>query len=641
VSPDRRFTLYERLRYRFDTMMARGTVTVIAWLFVLSLGLVLGVASVVHAFGWAPDVNGRRPGFWDVVWMSLMRSMDAGTMGNDAGSWPYLFAMLTVTTGGVFVVGTLIGLISAAINRRLEELRKGRSLVVESDHVVLLGWSPGIFSLVRELIAAGSARSRSCIAILAERDKVWMEDELRAHVGADARARVVCRTGHPTDPADVAIVNPQGARALVVLPDPTGSDVRVIKTLFALAGLPGMQPMSSRIVTAVRDPRHADEVRMASGEGARVVVADDVVARVIAQTARQPGLFRVYAELLDFFEGNDIYFVERRELAGKTFGHALSAYENATPIGICTVAGEVTLCPDRTRVLTATDRLIVLTEAPDRIRAARGNPSIDSTCISRRDAAPAVCDRILLLNWNRRAPLVLRELDRWAVPGSTLTVLTDHPRATIEIDELRPSLQRSTVILKPGHVRERAALETAQPASYDRVLILADADRLSPDDADAASLVSLMHTRALVATGGSTVSICAEVLESATRELAESAGAHDVVAGDRVISMLLAQLAENPRITRVLDELFDARGCDVQLRPIGGYVTPGAPVTFHTAGEAAQRSNEIALGYRSFAHTRDHHRPGTVVLNPPKSSRITFTDDDLLIVLGDRSARQE
>jgi hypothetical protein len=134
----RRFSVRERLRYRFDSLMARGTIAVIVWLFFVSTAGVLAISGFVVAFDLAPHRGDRAPTFGEVVWMSMMRTLDAGVMGNDAGSWPFLLAMLAVTTGGVFFVGTLIGLLSSAVNRRLEELRKGRSLVVETGHIVVL-----------------------------------------------------------------------------------------------------------------------------------------------------------------------------------------------------------------------------------------------------------------------------------------------------------------------------------------------------------------------------------------------------------------------------------------------------------------------------------------------------------------------
>lgn len=93
--------------------------------------------------------------FWEAFWRNLMRTLDAGTMGGDAG-WGYRIAMLVVTIGGVFVISTLIGILSSAIEGKLEELRKGRSRILEEKHTIILGWSEQIFTIVSELVAANA-----------------------------------------------------------------------------------------------------------------------------------------------------------------------------------------------------------------------------------------------------------------------------------------------------------------------------------------------------------------------------------------------------------------------------------------------------------------------------------------------------
>src|SRR4029077_13342882 len=125
--------------------------------------------------------------------------LDSGTMGGATGSWPFLFSMLAVTLGGIFVVSMLIGVLTNGIEARMEELRKGRSFIVETNHTVILGWSPQVFSIISELIIANENQRRPCIAILAENDKVEMEDEIESRIPDTKNTRVVCRTGSPID----------------------------------------------------------------------------------------------------------------------------------------------------------------------------------------------------------------------------------------------------------------------------------------------------------------------------------------------------------------------------------------------------------------------------------------------------------
>ncbi|MBI5829315.1 MAG: hypothetical protein HZB20_07185, partial [Chloroflexi bacterium] len=46
------------------------------------------------------------------------------------------------------IISALIGIINNGIEDKLDELRKGRSNVIESGHTVILGWSPQVFSII-------------------------------------------------------------------------------------------------------------------------------------------------------------------------------------------------------------------------------------------------------------------------------------------------------------------------------------------------------------------------------------------------------------------------------------------------------------------------------------------------------------
>ncbi|MDO8969150.1 MAG: potassium transporter TrkA, partial [Saprospiraceae bacterium] len=124
----------DRLKYAVDNTFSKGSAALIFWLAVLSVVIIGFMAFVVTAFKITPD--GETPlGFWEAFWRNLMRTLDAGTMGGDAG-WGFRLAMLVVTIGGVFVISTLIGILSSAIEAKLEDLRKGKSRLLEYNHTI-------------------------------------------------------------------------------------------------------------------------------------------------------------------------------------------------------------------------------------------------------------------------------------------------------------------------------------------------------------------------------------------------------------------------------------------------------------------------------------------------------------------------
>ena len=83
------------------------------------------------------------------------RILDPGTFSGDNG-WFLRIVMLTVTLIGISIAAVLIGLIASGIEQRIDELRRGRSVVVESRHTLILGYSPRVFTIISELAIANA-----------------------------------------------------------------------------------------------------------------------------------------------------------------------------------------------------------------------------------------------------------------------------------------------------------------------------------------------------------------------------------------------------------------------------------------------------------------------------------------------------
>ena len=141
-----------KLKYRFDNLMSKGTGVLIASLAIVTLLMITIVSFIVWITG-----SGDGTGFFIPVlgWACSARSI-RGTMGGDTGSFLFVGAMFVITLGGIFIFSILVGLLTTGISSKLESLQKGHSIVVESGHTVILGWSSQIFTILSELIEANS-----------------------------------------------------------------------------------------------------------------------------------------------------------------------------------------------------------------------------------------------------------------------------------------------------------------------------------------------------------------------------------------------------------------------------------------------------------------------------------------------------
>lgn len=615
----------DRVRYWFDNTMARGTPALVGWLGLASAALVVAVSALVLLL--APGDVKDHDGWAGVLWMSLLRTLDPGTMGGDQGGLIFLGLMLAVTVGGIFIVSSLIGVITTGIEAKIAVLRKGRSRIVERDHTVVLGWSEQIFTVVAELVQANQSTRRSCVAILANKDKVEMEDAIRARVPDLGRTRVVCRSGDPLHPADLDLVNMSAARSVMVLPtNGPDSDIHVVKVLLSL-GSRSAAGQGPHIVAAVADSANLPAAQLAGGGRAQLIGADELAVRLIVNAHRQSGLSAVCADLLAF-AGNEFYLRPEPSLAGATFGDAIHSYELGVPVGLRHAEGSIVLNPAADQVIAATDELIVLAEDDTLIRLAEGRPRVVEAAISRRLRSDPAPERTLLLGWNKRAPQIVELLDAFAIPGSRLVVACPDL-----VDHLIGGTSNLTIEVVPCDPADRTDLEALDPRKSQHVIVLAT-DGLGAQEADARTLITLLHLRDLAAGLDRPYSIVSEINADANREIAEVTRADDFVVSEKLISLLLTQLTENRHLAAVFEDLFNPTGAEIYLKPAAGYLLPGMPANFSTVAEAAARHGETAIGYR--IHEQFYQPPSYgVVLNPPKQRPLTLTDADRVIVIAD------
>ncbi|MEU0566071.1 potassium transporter TrkA [Nonomuraea sp. NPDC005983] len=619
-----RATFRERVRYWFDNTMSKGTVSLIGWLAVVSVGLIAVVTGL--ALWLAPEEPDGVSGAGQVLWIALMHALTPSKVASDKGSLAYMSVMFAGSLGGIFVVSMLVGLLSNGLKQRVDRLRRGRSRIVESGHTVVLGWSDQVFTIIAELVKAHAGRPGSVIAVLAERDKLAMEDDIRERVGDLGRTRLVCRTGRPAEPRDLALMNLATARSVVVLsPDGEDPDAHVIKTLLALAKRAGAHPP---VVAALASARNSAAARLAGGRDVHLVDSDDTASRLIVQSSRQSGMSVVCMDLLNF-DGGEIYLRADAALEGRTYGEALHAYESAAVIGLRGPDG-VVLNPSMDTVIKDADQVILIANDEAAIRPVAGEPAIAEAAIAATELSGLEAESTLLLNWNGRAEQIVRYLDGYVAPGSVLEVAADHPKAGTGLE----GLGNLTVNVKECDTTDRYALEALGVGLYQHVIVLSD-DRYSPHHADTRTLMTLLQLRDMQSDTGEHYSIVSEMHDEGNRALAEVTEADDIVISDTVIGLLLAQLAQNRHLADVFGYLFDSRGSEIYPRPAASYVRPGTEVSFSTVVEAARRRGETAIGYRNATgrNTPPHYG---IVLNPAKSDKMVLTQRDSVIVLAER-----
>ena len=616
-------SLGNRVRYRFDLILARGAWAPLLWLGVITFLTVL-LAAVLLAASGATFAGSEGSSWIEDVWQSLLRVIDPGTMAGDVG-WRERLLALLITVFGILIAGSLIGLIASAVEQRVAAMRRGRSIVVESDHIVILGASARLPVVIEQLAIAQRKRRSLTIAVLADTDPAELGDEVRTSIGDLHGVRLVFRRGDPTRVLDLAIVAVRNARTVIVLADEDArGDAGVVKAVLAVgAQLDGFDRIP--IVAELSDPGNADTLVRACGGAVHAVVASQTVAQLTAFALREPGLSEVVMELVDF-RGCDVYVRDMGDLAGGSFGECVFRFAKVRPIGVMRANGDVELNPSPDTPLEPSDRLIII--ADDRGSSSRGaDTSLD-------DAAPlsGTLERVdpsrwpvhlIIDGWNALGTQLLTQLNLVAASGSSAEIVYD-PRL-FDPEELNlPETNRIDVTLTPStsavwQIGDR--LSSTEPVS---VVLLGYRRGVPVEEADGRTLLKLMVLRReLEARGAASTRLIVELLDVQNVELARVMGADDYVVSDAIASRLIAQVAEQPARRAVLRSLYSTEGASVRLAPAGDFGLSGQ-VTFADIIAAVYAKGQLALGWR---------RDREVVLNPRASEHVELTEGDQIVII--------
>jgi ion channel POLLUX/CASTOR len=602
----------ERFRYRFEQTLAKGPARVIGWLSLLTLSIIVLTGLVELSIG---KFGGARDGsVFENFWQAMLRVLDSGTFAGDA-DWPTRLLSLAITVAGIFIAGSLIGLIATTVDRKIEDLAKGRSRVIEDDHTIILGWNDHISALVSELVEANRSAKGKPIVILAAKEKAEMEALLAVTVSERHGSSIVLRSGDPASPDDLRRVNLLSARSVVVLRGESG-DPGVVKAVLAVRGV---DPELLRpVVCELNSVSTAQLLRSVTDGKVLTVNSDRVIAEVTAQACRQEGLAAVYRELLDF-DGDEIYIQAVPQAVGQPYANAQFGFASSTLIGVALQDGTVQLNPPADRVTLETDQLIVVAADDDTV-IWNGDAVIPRGGTANQSPAKTKPIRVLMVGWGSLGSHVIRELDEFVGAGTTIEIVAD-PDIVMLPDAGSFVTSNARISVKSANVDAAAALDTS---GYDQVIVLSYRDNLGVDEADSRTLLTLLSLRRTLTPEAR---IVGEILDPANVVLAQSTGADDFIVSDELVALMVAQLSEQPLLQAVFDDLFDANGAAIMCNPASWYTTNLRCVWGDIAGAAVER-NETAIGLRTDS-------TGAIRLNYPKHDQMELTDaDDVIVIAG-------
>ncbi len=463
-----------------------------------------------------------------------------------------------------------------------------------------------------------------------------MEDEIKEKIKTTKNTKIICRTGNPIDVTDLEIANPQDTKSIIILDkESESSDAEVIKVILAITINRNNRKLPYHITAEIKEEKNFEVAEMVGKDEVELILSDEFISKIMVQTSRQSGLSVVYTDFLDF-EGDEIYFYEEKALFNKTFRDALFAYADSAVIGLQFPDGKVTLNPPADTLIEPGTSLIAISEDDDTvIMSDKPHSPISEDLILDSTDHNNGPEKTLVLGWNHRTMLIIKELADYLRPGSEIKIVAEYDEPKDVIKQLNKDYSAISIEYTKANTTDKVVLKNIDINMYDHLLLLSYQNTYERQEADAKTLITLLHLRNLAEHTNQTLNIVSEMLDAKNRELAKVTNADDFIISDNIISLLMSQVSENKHLMRVFEQLFQAEGSEVYLKPAKDYVKIGEEMDFYTVLEAALRKDEIAIGYRKMVYKRDESEAYGVRLNPNKFDKFVFDPKDTIILFAE------
>ena len=353
---------------------------------------------------------------------------------------------------------------------------------------------------------------------------------------------------------------------------------------------------------------------------------DDTIARIVANTCRQPGLSTIYTELFSF-KGNEIYLENIPGSAGIKMSDINLRFKDSVVLGM-EHQGQIVLNPAPDMSAEEGDRLILLSEGRGSSVLAAESGKFAEPYINRSsENSHDVKQKMLILGYSPRLGKILYEEDKFMEKGSEIYIAVQEEYE----DELmqRPGLEYENVSVNYTfcNIYSRKVLTELLKWEPDSVFV-ASSMQDDPETDDSKTLLLLLNLRAISREMGMKHSVISEMRSASNQALAQITEVKDFVISNNITCHMLTQISQTRELRRIFKELLSEEGAEIYMRPAQDYVELNKKLNLYTAAEAAAEKNQVFMGY-----SLSQGDSFNIIINPPKDSEIEFKNGDRFIVL--------
>ena len=660
-------TLKERILYYFDIWLSKGTLPTIILLFAITGLLVFIIAMLAVLFGGKDSLASS-------LWDTMNHAFDPGVLSGDTGGKVFLFLMLLATLIGVFFLALLIGLINDGIQGRVAEMSKGIEAVVESDHVVILGFNESTLIIIGELIEAyrNQGGHRNAVVVMDQLPKEEMDDRIRIEFPDPGNLIIVCRSGSICSRKDLLRCSIDTCKSIIIA---AYQDFETIKSILACTKILNEAEDSKAYITSViygrenedaariagNDTREKEDLFSVKNDRLELLMMENTVSKIITHTCRHNGLSQVFTEIFNF-RGHEFYIARQEKneqlyklAIGKTIRQINRCLSDTIAFGIIQKDGNILIDDPNTKVLETGDQLLLLQEDDNTVIPTEEKAVNYIPPIERYEPNPS---SILIIGCNEKLPYILREMSEYLTPG-TIVYLASDPEdldywLTDDIieDLLAKDIDSAVKVQRKDSLHENEKARRKEIRIDDRKSIFSLLDECKPqyvltlspdemndDEADEKTLKLLLYCKNYKDTHpDANFGVTCEMRSVENQLLAQGTMVSDFVISRNIASLMMSQIAENRELREVFEKLLSSEGFEVYMKPAKYYLdlSSGNPVDIFSVQDAVAAKGEIFLGYKKKSETGETQ----IALNPNKIKNgsviaYSFSAEDEFVVLAE------
>ncbi len=658
MNKNKNYPFKMRLSYGIDNFMSKGSSSIfLALLALFLIGFLIMVFIRIIANAFMPDET--LGSLFEIPWRVYVAVLEGSAAETDGDSnW---LAKLTSILGvlvGLILFSSMVAFITSVFEAKLDELRRGRSLVLENDHTLILGFGDRILEVIKELIEANESEPDASIVILAEKDKEEMDNIIRDNITDFATTRVITRSGVVTNINNLKKVMAKNAKSVIIMnsaanwrneQDKNLADALVLKSIMSMMAVCD-DNTHPPIVCEIHSDRDRELAEQISNGTVKALNEVSVLSRMIAQLAlSQNGLSVVYSDMVGF-DGNEFYFYQPDDGWGGelTFGDSQNRFNSSTPMGIHNSNGEIILNPPKETPIGEDDELIVFAEDDSTIfyfNQPVYEPELEN--IPTIQVEPK-SHRVALLNWTTKTPIILEKLCSYLPENSELCtyVYAKIPEMDTLLMDLKKDYPEIDISIIELDLNDLKVLDQIQPQDFDSILILSPGGT-TIEEMDAYVISLLIRIRQILITKSKDNSkdeksikwpkLITEVMDSENIDIILNSGVEDFMVSNQFVSQIMAQVSEEPLALDVYDDLFQSEGSELYIKPASYYFDfndeKSITLPYGECVQAARLRDEVILGVQIKSAQKKKDKMFGINLIPNKNDQITLTCEDGLIAL--------